>query len=259
MPTAAYIGTVAHPVPIEWIDGVRVSSDGRYSVQSAPARTWVFATRAQGLPAVRSWDVTARVGNATMSNLEALAAGAFGNAPLLWMPESAYVTNAITPPQSLLFDVVGAGAGVGAVEGWAPRSALGPGPTVLADGTPVLPGQPVTVSADAAGPTVLKAVFRNAAGVAVSTGSVSATGTAMQRLHFTTGAAPSTARTVDVVVEGHTAATRPQVTWTRGPTPWAPGAGAASVVVEKIESQTLYLEGRGDLLMSVGMTIQEVE
>lgn len=258
MPTAAYIGTAAHPVALEWVDTIRVSAEGRYSIQSAPARTWAFVTTGGRASPPRSWDVTLRADNATMANLEGLAAGAFGNGPFLWLPESAYVTNALTPRQAAVMDAPGAGAGVSAVEGWAPRSVLGGASTILAAGVPVLPGEPVTVSVDASGPTILRPIFRNAAGVQVSAPTASASGTGMQRIHFTTGGAPSTARTVDVVAEGFTAVTRPQVTWLRRPTPWAPGAGSAAAVIARVDTTPLYLEGRGDLLTSVTMKIQEV-
>lgn len=258
MPTAAYIGTVAHPIPLEWVRSTRVTTEGRHSVQRAPARSWAYMSGAHGVAPPRMWEVEMLVGNATMANIDALAAGAFGHGPFLWLPESAYVTNAISPSQSLLLGVPGSGAGVAAVEGWAPRSALGPGPTVLTTGTPVIPGEPVTVSIDASGPTVLRPVFRNAAGNVVSSPSVAASGTSMQRIHYTTSAAPSTARTVDVRVDDHTVATRPQVTWLRNPVPWSAGAGATSVVIDQLSTQASHLDARGDLMLSVTMTLQEV-
>ena len=256
MPTAAYIGTVAHPVPVEWVDSVSVSVEGRYTIQSAPARSWAFVTRPGGVPTPRSWDVAMRIGNATRANLDALAMGALGNGPFFWLPESAYITNAITPRQSLLLDRTG--GGVAAVERWAPRSALGPAVATLAAGVPVLPGSPVTLSVDASGASTLRAVFRNAAGTMVANPSIGADGTLMQRLHLTVASAPPTARTVDLQVAGHSVATRPQVTWLRGPVPWAPGAGADSVVLEKLDATTLHLDGRGDVMLSATMTLQEV-
>lgn len=255
MPTAAYIGTVAHPVPIEWIDGVRVSRESRYSLQEAAARTWAFASRPSGSPSPRTWEVTARVGSATMSNLEGLAMGAFGNGPFLWLPESAYITNAITPRQSLLLD--GAGAGADAAGGRAPRSVVGPRTASLATGVPVMPGSPCTISVDASGSTTLRAIFRTAAGGTVLNTTQTATGSLMQRISITVPNVPAAARTVEVQVANHTIATRPQVTWLRHEIPWAPGAGADSVILERFENSTMHLD-QSELMMSVVMTLREV-
>lgn len=256
MPTAAYIGTAAHPIPLEWVDGVRVSTEGRYAIQSAPARRWAFVSAAGGAPSPRSWEVDMRIGNATKANLDALAMGAFGSGPFIWLPESAYITNALTPRQSLLLDE--AGGAVAAVEGRAPRSALGPAVATLASGVPVMPGSPCTVSVDASGAASLQALFRNASGAVVANPTQAADGTLMQRIHLTVNSVPASARTVDILVGGHSVVTRPQVTWLRKPIPWAPGAGADSVVLDNFEATTMHLDARGDVIMSARITLQEV-
>ena len=63
------------------------------------------------------------------------------------------------------------------VDGYAPRSVLGPAAVVLAERVPVIPGQPVTVTVDVSGAATLTVVFRNGTGGVVSVQTRGASGT----------------------------------------------------------------------------------
>lgn len=241
MPNAAYIGSPARLFPVEWVTALRADTESRYTVMEASSRRWAFVQTASGAPAPRSWDVLSTSDNESSAVLRGLAHGAYGAGPFVWMPESAYITNALTPRQSLLSGA--AGGGVEAVDGWSPTSILGPASTTLVTGVPIVPGEPVTASVDVSGAATLQVVFRNATGGVVTVQSVASTGTLMQRLHRTTPAAPANARTVDLVVSGHIRVTRPQVTWTHHLMPWSFGEGARSVIIEKLTTTPFLLDG----------------
>ena len=256
MPTAAYIGTTANLLPLEWVQGVRMSQGGRHSIQESASRSWVFVSHGSRRPPSRTWEVTLIASASTLANLEALANGAFGDGPFRWVPEGAYITNAATPAQSLLPD--GVGGSLAVVDGHVGRSSLGPGDATLAAGVAVLPGQPVTISADASGASTVTGTFRNATGSVVGAISGTSVGALMQRVSATAPAAPSTARTIDVSISGHVAAARPQVTWTRRLQPWGPGGGATSVVIESLDSAPRHLDGARGLLYDTSLKLREV-
>lgn len=256
MPTAAYIGTTARLLPLEWVQDVRMTQGSRYAVQEAASRSWAFVSHGAGRTPARAWDVTLIGSVATLSNLEALAGGAWGDGPFHWIPEGAYIANSLTPAQSLL--TVAEGGPLEVVGGYAPRSALGPTQSTLALGAPVLPGQPATIACDAAGPATLRATFRNAAGGIVSTPTAPATGTSMQRISIHVPITPAEARTVDIAIDGHIAAARPQVTWTREIQPWGPGGGSSQAVVEDLDSTPRHRDGAHGLLYDITARIQEV-
>lgn len=256
MPTAAYVGTTANLLPLEWVTSVRKTQAGRYSIQESASRSWAFVNNSDGRTPDRTWEVAAIGSVATLANLEALASGAWGDGPFHWIPEDAYVTNAVTPAQSGL--LTAPGGPVAVVNGHAPRSALGPSQSILAAGVPVLPSQPVVVACDAAGAATLTATFRNANGASVGVFTQPSVGSTMQRIHIARPLAPATARTVDVAVSGHVAAARPQVTWTRSLMPWGPGMGASSVVVEDLDATPRHMDGNRGLLYDIAVTLREV-
>lgn len=255
MPTAAYIGTTANLLPLEWVQSVRPHRAERYSFQQARARTWTFASRGSR-PGDREWEVLLIASTPTLATLEGLEVGEFGLGPFRWVPESAYITNACTPAQASLLGFSGGPLDV--VDGRAGRSSPGPAAATLAAGVAVLPGQPVTISVDASGASTVTGTFRNATGSVVGTVSATATGTLMQRVTATVPFAPATARTIDIEVSGHVAAARPQVTWTQGLRPWGPGGGADSVVIQSLDSTPRHLDGTRGLLYDVSLRLREV-
>lgn len=255
MPTAAYLGTPAHLAPLEYVDEVRAEQDSRYAIQRAASRSWAFVSAAPGA-APRRWTVNLTATSETAAALQGLADGAYGNGPFAWLPESAYISNALTPRQSGLLDF--SGPGVTAVGGWSPRSALGPALADLATQIPIMGNHPVTATVDVSGAATLRITLRNASGTVLMTREETSDGTAMQRLTVTVPSAPATARTADIRVGGHTYVTRPQVTWLGREIPWAPGAGADSVIVESVSMAPMQLDSNGELLQRAEIQIQEV-
>lgn len=256
MPTAAYLGTPAHLAPLEYVRSIEVKQDSRYSFQSAASRTWAFVSSGPGGIPARSWSVSLIVDSRSAATLQGFAEGSYGAGPFAWLPESAYIANALTPAQASLAGM--SGPGVEAVDGWSPRSALGPANADLAVAVPVLGNHPVTGTVDVSGPATLRLTFRNASGTIVGTNEKMSTGSAMQRLSVSVAKAPLTARTVDMRVGGHTYVTRPQLTWLAKATPWAAGAGASSVVIEELSFTPLHLDGSGDVFQTATLKIQEV-
>lgn len=257
MPTAAYIGPPAHLVPLEYMTSMRVKQGGRYAMQTAASRQWAFVTNTADTLPSRSWELALTASSSSMAVLQGMASGAYGDGPFVWAPESAYITNVLTPAQSSLLGATGPGSGT--TDGWAPRTALGPNQITLAAGVPVLPGAPMTATVDASGPAIIRAVFRTAGGAEVSVITANSVGSLMQRLSVSTLAVPVTARTVDITVSGHVTAAQPQVVWLPKPAPWAPGAGATSVVITDFEASPLLFDRGRDLFQTATATLQEVD
>lgn len=227
-----YLGTTARMVPAVPASAQSEARPDRFVVQQAASRRWAFDAARRGGVQGREWAVElALLDAAEMSAVDEFVQGAWGPGPFRWVSCAAHDTNVLTPGQSILA-ALDAGTGMDTVTGWSPRSVLGPGPVLLAERVPVIPGRPVTVAVDVSGAATLTVVFRNGTGGVVSTQARAAVGTLAQRLTYTAPSVLATARTVDVQVSGHTRASRPQVTWTRDARPWAPGRGAEAVVIQ---------------------------
>lgn len=258
MITGDYIGTRGRLFPVEWSSALSESHEPRYTVQSARSKRWAFVSARAGGTAFREWSVSVSGRNASASVLVGFAQGAYGPGPFVWAPVAAHASNLCLPGESLLTGA--AGAGMDAVDGWAPRSALGPASVVLASTVPVLPGSPVTGTVDVTGSdAVLELVFRNATGGVVATVSQVAERATVHRLSRVVPAVPAAARTVDLVVRGHVAVSRPQVTWTDSVVPWAVGAGARDVVVTDVSRDLKVIDvASGDSWWDLTAKITEV-
>lgn len=88
--------------------------------------------------------------------------------------------------------------------------------------------------------------------------SVESVGTIMQRVSLRTFEAPAAARTVDVAIVGHLAATRPQVTWTTSLRPWEVGGASDAVLIDGFSAAQRHLDGRSGLLRNANMVLREV-
>lgn len=240
-----FLGTTARMVGAVPSAAQSESAPERFAVQATASKRWAFDTSRRGGVRPREWSVDLGLLDATeMAVLDEFMQGAWGPGPFRWVSCAAHDSNVLTPAQSVLADL-DAGSGMDTVDGYAPRSVLGPSAVLLAGLVPVIPGRAATVSVDVSGAATLTAVLRNGAGGVVSTLTATATDTLAQRLTLSTPAVPATARTVDVQVSGHTRAARPQVTWTAGARPWVPGRGAESVVIQQGSIDPVVINPQG--------------
>lgn len=226
---SGHLGTIARLVPAVPTEAQQETAPSRYSYQSARSRVWAFDASGPSGMMPRSWSIdTSLLDSREARVLGEFLDGQWGPGPFLWVPCSAHDGNALTPRQSALYGVATGSAD--GVDGWAPKAHLGPTSVVLAATVPVPPGQPVSAGVDMSGGT-LTLTWRNGSGAVVGTASKAASGSVMQRVAWS-GVAPATARSVDLTVSGHTAATRPQVVWASSLPAYVPGQTAASVVID---------------------------
>ena len=219
----------------------------------------------------RSWSVSVPVqyGDQT-APVEAFMTGAWGRGPWHWVPVAAQLGNMLTPAQASLEDHltpngIGEGGPVQDADGvWAPRSVSVSIPgtaAVLVRNIPVIEGQPVTYSADVqrrTGTPGLTIGFYGADGA--STGVLIGYGTAangMQRMSLS-GTVPAGTVEMGIGVHTNTARlTRPQVTWTAEPVPYASGHGCRTAVIDS-PSQSLTVVNSAGMAGALDFTVMEV-
>ncbi|MDO4820921.1 MAG: hypothetical protein Q4A03_02575 [Rothia sp. (in: high G+C Gram-positive bacteria)] len=256
---SGWIGTLANMHEFLWPVSLQESLPTRYELQKAAGKTWAFVSSP---PSARNreWSVEIDGTNADTSVLRSIMHGAYGPGPFYFISEVASLTNALTPAQSLLAGVSNGGIMVDSTGSKAPASLIGGQLAVIADKVPVLPGEPLTVSVDAAGPTELIVQPRSVTGAnAGGAITVSAKGELMQRIHAVIPSVPSTARYVTISARGYTQLARPQVVWADEPSVWDVGGGADSVILmEGSSSFTQFELYTRDFWRSMSLTIKEV-
>jgi hypothetical protein len=217
------------------------------------------------------WDLS--VGVATPSELAVLSAfvtGAWGTGPWHWVPVQAQRGNLLTPREALLMDrstVTGLVDGPPVLDAdgqRAPRSltvSIGGSAAVFVRGIPVVPGMPVTYSADVERRTGAPGItigFYNEAGG--SAGVLTGTGAAvagMQRVSVS-GVVPEGAVSMGIGVRTETLRlVRPQVSWTDGPVPWSAGHGCRAAVIDGWSEDLLAANSFGTY-SNAGFTVMEV-
>lgn len=187
--------------------------------------------------------------------------------PLSWVGALAQATNLLTPGQALLEHVSPVRGALELDEDlWVTQWAVGHSSSTVsvtgASPVPVRAGVPLTISAyvqrsDPAVPVQLVFGFRDATGAVVfSTTRDSPPGAQLQRAVW--GLTPP-AGSVELTVVFRYAAVlaAPQVTWTPGAVPWAPGRGVYRVVVLPGSESPLIAHSR-QVLTSAAYTIMEV-
>lgn len=262
-----YLGTPGRLVQVPGTASEDVSREDRYIIE----RTVEGRRRAQVRPvSPRSWSVDVPLGTgAYTSDLEAFAWGAWGNGPWHWVSVHAQQGNLLTPRESALVDrasvsvnnVQDAGPIRDASGAWSARSVtvtLTSGWVALMRGVPVLPGRPFTFSCDVSGSDPqLHVAFVDAAGGTVSTEIRGGSGSSMQRVSVS-ATVPAGAVEAQVGVRPTvTRATRPQVTWTAGPVPFAAGHGCRAAILDGLTS-ALQVVGPDGPLTSLGFSVMEV-
>lgn len=217
---------------------------------------------------MREWSVSmSRARPEQAAAFQALAMGAWGPGPFVFLDPLAQVTNVLTPRQSLLLPETLPGTvtharavvpGLGEVPGIVTRSGR------IGAGTPVVPGRHVTVSAwvvSAASVTVT-------AQCATASGEVA---TAAGQTHHNLSSGGWVSATAlpgerDAQVEMQIQATGPvtlacpSITWTQQPMVWSPGRGAKDVVVHGLKESFDRASPRphGSTWLDYSATVTEV-
>lgn len=187
--------------------------------------------------------------------------------PLSWVGALAQATNLLTPEQAALEHVSPVRGALELDEGlWVTQWATGHATsTVSVTGAypvPVRAGVPLTISAwvqraDPAKPVQLVFGFLDATGAVVfSTTRDSPPGAQLQRSVWGL-TPPAGAVSVTVVIRYAAILAAPQVTWTPGAVPWAPGRGVNRVVVLPGSESPIIAHSK-QVLTSAAYTILEV-
>lgn len=253
-----YIGTVGRMVPLLWGDPVQVTLPTRYEVRTAPTRSWAFASTPASARR-REWKIDIGGTQREIAPIMQLASGFAGDGPYWLITEEAALCNVLTPAMSMLEGIANAGM-VDAVDGVSAVSVVGGESVALARSVPVIPGEPVTVSVDAAGGTVLTVQVMDAAGREIGASRVvRATGDLMQRVRVLIPSVPAGAASITIRAEGYTTLACPQVIYSDVPAPWDIGQGADSVIIEGSASQhTNFEPGLREWWRTLSLTIREV-
>lgn len=253
-----YIGHPARMLPLLWAEPAPVKRPTRYAVQEAAGKRWAFVS-APAMARRREWTLDMTGTQREMHSVLQLAAGYFGDGPWWLVTDEAAMTNVLTPAQSMLEGIANAGA-TDTVGGVSAVSVVGGAAVTIADLVPAIPGEPVTVSVDASGETVLTVQPVTATGANVGAPRVvRANGKLMQRLHATIPALPAGARGVKIKAEGYTTLACPQVVWSAEPAAWDVGLGSDSVIIEELSSTHTGFEFyTRDWWRTMSLTIREV-
>ncbi len=233
----------------------QVSVEGMRSVQrlAPPPRTWAV-----------TWDVARREEVAALADF---VTGGWGPGPWHWVPLAAHRGNLLTPAQAGCRDRVNSAAFTdggpmrttdGGIAPTSVVSSLASGWTRMWQSIPALPGTPVTFSADVEGAgarIIIEA--RDSSGASLSTAGASSSASSVARVSVTL-TPPAAAASIAVGVQSTVSRlTRPQVTWTAGPVPFARGAGCRAAVIDADSEDLLALWGQVDYRTS-GFTVREV-
>lgn len=204
---------------------------------------------------MREWDVSMSDAHPEQAAaFQALAMGAMGVGPFVFVDPLAQVTNVLTPRQSLMEPAALATTGAGQQRSNFTPSAVRldgfgsiSGGSVAAGGfaywgfrTPVHPERPVTLSAVVQGQVkvTLRLMRDDSAWTVVQSAAVAETAVTPRRVSVTLKPPfKEGAVMCGMAVYGVQASTiaQPQVTWTAEVMPWAPGRGATNVVVHGLK------------------------
>ena len=267
---AEYLGTLGRLVQLRCASTEQTSRSERYVLQGDATG----GMRAQLRPRTpRAWDINvAALNDRDLAALEGFVGGEWGAGPWQWVSIAAQHGNLLTPAESLCLVASPLGLQAGAMQcadgTWAGRSLAptyaGSGWGVLWDSIPVMPGRPVTFSADVSGDGVnapqIAAAFYTEAGSLIGSATYSVAGEAGGAQRVTvSAAAPAGAAEVRVGARPSVSRlTRPQVTWGSEPTDWTTGKGCRKAVPMGVSSALLWSPGSGRSLSDMTVTIQEL-
>lgn len=265
-----YLGGLGRLIEVPFTASEAVSTQDRYAVKA----TMEGRRRAQVRPASpRSWNVDVKGARPNeVAALSDFVTGAWGAGPWHWVSVQAQRGNLLTPREAALLDRrsspgwVEGGPVVGTDGTLAPRSVLSARTSSWASlftGVPVIPGVPVTWSADIAGDgaaaPALASSFADASGSPIGSGvtepAPSAVG--LQRVSQTR-VPPEGAVSISVgIFWTARRVTRPQVTWTAGPVPYSAGHGCRSAIVDGWSEDLIVANSFGNY-SNAGFSVVEV-
>lgn len=218
---------------------------------------------------LREWDVSmSGAAPEEAAAFQSLVLGGMGIGPFVFLEPLAQVTNLLTPRQSLM-DPVTLGSGRSPSRTVVPGLGSMPAAQTTAGstarfgvGTPVLPGRAVTVSAWVVSAQSVKVIAQctDASGSWTNNASTTVTGMASGKWVSVTVTPAAGSAQVDLRIESANIDTVacPAITWTRQVMPWAPGRGAAAVVVhglsESFDRADTHLRGNRSLEYSATVT-----
>lgn len=247
---SAYLGTPGRLVELKCPADQAAPGDDVFTFE----RTLEGRVKAQARPfSRRAWRV--QVSTATPQDVGALAAfagGEWGRGPFIWVSADAPVTNLLTPDQSLCDPSTLYTAGVTATgplnlgaDGWAGRSFTNPSPATAfyfgEQGSPVLPGQPVTASAYVVGAGAqarIRWVDASGAFISFSTGTAQGVAGSARRA-WVTATAPANAALAQVQAVNTAQGARPALTWTDTLFEWSDGQGCPKAVISGLDRQLI--------------------
>lgn len=267
-----FVGSLGRLVRLKCAATQQVQPQDRFSFE----RTLEGRVKAQAVAVGRRvWSVATSDATdpAQQSAILAFTGGAWGPGPFVFVSEDAPVTNLLSPEQAScdpsLIPISGnvmAGGPVLLPDGWEARSLLNASPTSLmgfgAADIPIVPGQPLTVSAWVKGAgAAVRLVWLNDAGGQVLEQVSAVTGTASGWTRsFVTGVPPASAVRAQLQAVNTSAAARPAATWTERMFDWAAGEGCQKAVVHGLSKNLVMAsrEFRGGRYASMAFTVTEV-
>lgn len=263
-----YLGTLGRMIGIKCPASQNVEHEERYTFQTTLEGRRKAQVRPRG---PRTWSL--QTSDATTpeqaATLMQFAQGAWGPGPFVFVSAEAPYTNLLDPAASTCDPkVVVMGSGSSLVgsppmltsAGWFPRSIMKD--TVngarFGDPVPVLPGVPVSGSAEVLGDGgSVRLQFLDAAGALISAHDSLPASNMVER-RFLTVMPPSGAASVQLWVTGPIVqAAAPTVTWTDSPRPWSDGQGCLKAVVHGA-SRSLVLTGPDRTYSNLSFTVTEV-
>lgn len=249
---------------------------GKASVSSSRATSYRTTLggrlRAQVSPQVlREWKCELPLATPEEArHLKALTAGVFGLGPFAWVPVQATTTNVMALGASMPGPTYRSWTGSGDPAGVWNVPGLGivrhsvltnQGTTILGEGTPVVPGMPVTggawVSGDANTSVTLQ-VLDAAGSIITSTRSPAAHSVTPTRSLATIPSAPESAATARVVVSGALQVGLPSIAWATEAADWAPGGGSNQVIIEGFDADLVHVDAHQGLMEDISFTVKEL-
>jgi hypothetical protein len=246
---------------------------GKASVSSSRAASYRTTLggrlRAQVSPQVlREWKCELSLATPEEArHLKALTAGVFGLGPFAWVPVQATTTNVMTLGASMPGPThrswSGAGDPAGAWQvpglGLVRHSVIADNNLVtLAEGTPVVPGMPLTGAVWINGPGVVWVQTVDANGAIVDNVSTRVTGTEPVRVSATIPAVSASAVSARVRVTEAMQVGLPALAWSAELSDWAPGGGSSQVVVEGFDADLAHIDAHQGLMENISFTVKEL-
>lgn len=267
-----YLGTLDRMIGLDCPAEQSVSHAGRVStVSTVEGRVKAMVVPESG----RSWSIGVSAGarQSASATLQEFAVGAWGPGPFIFVPADAPLTNMLSPHAAASMDTVpytsatlGGPVDLGQA-GWSPASQIIEDATSSSEiyatriPTPVFPGRAVTGSAwisPGANLTAQLCLYWRDVNGGIVSGTARSAGVSSPRTRVSvTGMPPVGAAYVQLVAQQASMMTRPQITWTDSPVPWAAGEGCPQAVVHDL-SRSQSTAWPGSVLSSVQYTVTEV-